>query len=140
MCTLKELTAHAVMRAGGPKKAAGLLGVSETEISYWCNQDHTRYIPIDHLVDFDAYVDDLFLKDWAAKRGFDLVARELAENATANIFRVIGQFSKSGGELDCTALEAAADNHLTPTETRKIRECIRPVKDSIAELERFVAR
>lgn len=139
MCTLKELTAHAVERAGSRHDVAKMLGVSETELSYWCNQDNARYIPIDHLVDLDAHAGDLFLKDWAAKRGYDLTPRWSPEKSRTNIFRIIGQFSRAGGELDCTALEAAADNHITPTETRQIRECIRPVKDSIEALEHVIA-
>ena len=139
MSTYKELTAHAVMRAGGNIAAAKLLGVSAQEISNWCNLNLDRFIPIDHLVDLDAHADDLFLKSWAAQRGYDLVAREPDEKSENNIFKIIGQFSKECGELDCTTLETAADKHLTPTETRGIRERIRPVKDSIEELERFLA-
>lgn len=138
MSNLKELTAHAVVRAGGPIIAAKLLGVSTTEISYWCNQDHTRFIPIDHLVDLDAHADDLFLKTWAAKRGFDLVAR-VPDQRAAEVLDALAKFSKASGDLGFVALEAEADQHWTPNEIRNTREKIRPVKDSIEELERFLA-
>ena len=67
---LKSITRHLVNRVGGAKQAAHVCGVSETEISYWQNDHHDRFIPVDHLVDLDAAAGDLFLKELARMRGY----------------------------------------------------------------------
>jgi DNA-binding transcriptional regulator YdaS (Cro superfamily) len=134
---LKAILRHAIERVGGQIKAAQLLGVSTSEVSLWSNDNHSRFIPIDHLIDLDAAAGDVFLQDWARKRGYDLTPRE-PTSTKDNIFKIIGEFSKAGGNLDCTALEAAADNHITPNERRAIYDAIAPVRDSIDELERYI--
>lgn len=137
MSSLKAILRHAIERAGGQIKAAELLGVSTSEVSLWGNDNHNRYIPIDHLIDLDQQAGDIFLKHWARHRGYDLAPRD-ATPTKDNIFKIVGEFSKAGGNLDCTALEAAADNHITPNERRAIHDAIAPVRDSIDELERFI--
>ncbi len=137
---LKALTRHLVARVGGPKCAAQICGVSETEISYWGADHHNRFIPVDHLVDLDAAAGDLFLKDMARLRGFELVALESKQDAAANVFKAIGEFSKHGGELGFATLEAASDHKITPNEKRAIRDRMRPVKDALDKLENIIAQ
>ncbi len=138
---LKAITRHMVSRVGGPKHAASICGVSEQELSLWCNDSHTRFIPVDHLVDLDAAAGDLFLKDLARQRGFELVESEDPKQETAgNVFRAIGEFSKHGGELGFATLEAASDHKITPNEKRAIRDRMRPVKDALDKLENIIAQ
>ncbi len=136
---LKAITRHLVSRVGGSKCAAHICGVSETEIGYWKNDQHDRFIPIDHLVDLDKAASDLFLKEWARTRGFELVALDVQQNNAPSILNVIGRFSKNAGELDCVALEAASDGKISATERRRIRDQIAPVKDSLAQLENAIS-
>lgn len=70
---IKALSRHMVMRAGGAKKAANICGVTEGELSIWCNDRHDRFIPADHLLDLDQHAGDLFLKEWARIRGYELI-------------------------------------------------------------------
>ena len=133
--SLKAIVRHLVARVGGQITAGKLLGVSTTEISLWGNDNTTRFIPVDHLVDLDAAGGDLFLKHLARQRGYDLVKRDEQPGKAENVFNTIGQFAKAGGDLECITLEAASDREITPNEERAIRDRIRPVKDSIEALE-----
>lgn len=137
--TIKEVTRHMVDRVGGYQAAATICGVTKGEVSYWCNDHHDRFIPADHLMQLDAAAGDLFLKHHARQRGYDLVNRDTGCEAAANVFRVIGEFSKASGACAGVALEALADHEFTPNEKRAVREHLRPVKDSMDELERFLA-
>ncbi len=136
---LKAITRHLVSRVGAVKAAAKICGVSETEVSYWQNDHHNRFIPIDHLVDLDKAAGDLFLKEWARARGFELVAVDAPQNSAPSIVNIIGQFSKEVGELDCVALAAASHGVMTPAEKRRIWDEIAPVKDSLAQLENAIS-
>jgi DNA-binding transcriptional regulator YdaS (Cro superfamily) len=109
MTSIKAIFRHAVEKAGGRKATAELLGVGTPELSLWGNDDHERFIPINHLMDLDAATGDIFLRDWARKRGYDLTALEVSEPKD-NIYKIIGELSKAGGNLDCAALEAWSDN------------------------------
>jgi hypothetical protein len=139
MSSLKEIVGHAVERAGGQIPVAKRLGVSTSEISLWCNQNHNRFIPIDHLMDLDGAAGHIFLKYWARKCGFDLVGVDAAREAAANVFKTIGEFSKASGACAGVALEALADHEFTPSEKRAVLQHLRPVKDSVDELERYLA-
>lgn len=140
MCTLKDLTAHAVERVGGPIAAAKLLDVSTTEISWWCNPNHTRYIPFDHLVDLDSHAGDLILKALADKRGYDVTSRADKPAPETNIFHIIANFSKAAGVFACTVLEAAIDGVFSPNEKRKIAHSLRPVKDALGHVDDVALR
>jgi len=137
--SLKAIVRHLVERVGGQITAGKLLGVSTTEISLWGNDNNTRFIPVDHLVDLDAAGGDLFLKHLARQRGYDLVKREEQPNKADDVLRTIGQLARASGDLECTTLEAVSDHDLTPNEERAIRDRIRPVKDSIEALEQSFA-
>jgi hypothetical protein len=139
MSSLKEIVDHAIERAGGRIAVSKHLGVPASDLSLWCNKNHTRFIPIDHLMDLDAAAGDLFLKYWARQRGYDLVGRDTGREAAANVFRVIGELSRASGACAGVALEALADHDFTPTEKSVVHGHLRPVKDSIDELERFLA-
>jgi hypothetical protein len=140
MCSLKELTGHAVMRAGGPIPASKLLGVSPQEISLWCIEGNNRFIPLDHWVDLDAASGNLFLKELAHKSGFDLTARKVKPASTESVFHVIGKFSKAAGVFACTVLEAAVDGIFSPNEKRKILHAARPLKDCLDDVDHVTAR
>lgn len=117
---------------------ADFLEVAKSDVGYWCNDNHERFIPVDHLVDLDAVSGDAFLKEWAASRGYDLVKRDPVPDEAANILKIVGGFSKESGELVPLVLDAASDNHFTPAEKRLIRDNIAPVKDQLAALERAI--
>jgi hypothetical protein len=136
--SLKALMRHMVNLAGGAKAAAGICGAHEAEISYWSNDQHDRFIPVDHLTRLDQACDDLFLKEWARSRGFELTPREPAGEMPARVIAIMGHFAKEAGELGAIVLDAAEDNHFTPTEVRLIRDSIAPVKDLISALEKAI--
>lgn len=131
--TIKALTRHMVGLVGGPKVAANICDVSEAEISYWCNDNHTRFIPADHLMDLDAAAGNLFVKEWARS------ISEESKSSAASVIKTIGNLSRATGNLEHTTLEAAEDNHFTPNEKRRIRDNIAPVKDFISHLERAIS-
>jgi hypothetical protein len=139
MSSLKAIVKHLVERVGGAKQAAKLLGVSETEISYWCNPNHPRFIPVDHLVDLDAAGGHLFLKYLARQCGFDLIGSNRQADIEANVLHTLGDLTRSAGTLTGVMLEALSDQKYTTTEKRNTLPHLRPVKDSIDELERFLA-
>ena len=138
MCNGKQLKAilrHMVARAGGTNKAADLCGSPSSELSLWTNDESNRFIPVDHLLQLDARVGDLFLKEFARLRGYELVAGAANAGEGASIIRSIAELSRESGQLEFTTLEAIEDNHLTPAERRRIQDCIAPVKDKIGQLE-----
>jgi len=138
MCNGKQLKAilrHMVARAGGTNKAADLCGSPSSELSLWTNDESNRFIPVDHLLQLDARVGDLFLKEFARLRGYELIAIEEQPNASPTVIKSIAELSRTTGELEYTTLEAIEDNHLTPAERRRIQDCIAPVKDRISQLE-----
>ena len=51
----------------------------------------------------------------------------------------MAQVSKANGEFEYTTLEAAEDGKITPAEARRIRDCIAPVKDLIAQTEAAIS-
>jgi hypothetical protein len=137
----KAAVRHAVKKAGGPIVASEQLGVSENEISLWKNDHNLRFVPIDHAFDLDiAAGDDIILKTWARMRGYDLVSREAKLELADNVVKIVGRLAKAGGTLECSTLNAISDNRLTPNEVRVIRDDIVPVKDSLEQLERAIAR
>lgn len=140
MSNLKELTAHSIERTGSRQHVAKLLGVSETELSYWCNPDNTRYIPIDHWIDLNRASGNFFLKELARESGFDLVDRKAKPASTLGIFHIIAEFMKAAGHLAYTVLEAAVDGVFTPNERRKIQQAARPLKDRLDDIDHVTAR
>ncbi|WLB14790.1 hypothetical protein QIH87_50125 (plasmid) [Bradyrhizobium elkanii] len=88
----------------------------------------------------DEAAGDLFLKEWARQRGYDLSQREAVGEVPSRVIAIMGHFAKEAGELGSVVLDAAQDNHFTPTEKRLIRDSIAPVKDLISALERAIAR
>lgn len=135
---IKAIVRHIVDRVGGNLKAAELCGALKSDVSFWCNDHHDRHAPVDHLMILDEAADDLFLKEWALTRGYDLKPRQAHADIPAHVTKIMGHFAKEAGELSATVLEAAEDNHFTPTEKRLIRDSIAPVKDLISALERAI--
>lgn len=132
--SIKAMTRNLVGLVGGPKVAAKICDVSETEISYWCNDNHTRFIPIDHLMDLDAAAGNLFVKEWARS-----VSPDNKTDAAESLMRTLAQFSKHTGELEYTTLDALEDGQLTPGEKRRIRDHVAPVKNIISQLEAVIS-
>ena len=131
--SIKAMTRNLVGLVGGPKVAASICGVSETEISYWGNDNHNRFIPIDHLMDLDAAAGHVFVKEWARSVS--------PENKTSaeSLLRTLAQFSKHTGELEYTTLDAAEDGEITRAEKRRILDHVAPVKNIISQLETVIA-
>lgn len=129
---LKAITRHMVKLVGGPKSAAQICGVSETEISYWGNDNHDRFIPLDHLEDLNAAAGDLYLRELARTRGFDLVSVERRQNeAAVSLVRLMAQVSRASGEFEYTVLDAASDGDVNRNEARRIFDHIAPLEDLI---------
>ena len=131
---IKALVRNMVGLVGGPKVAAHICGVSETEISYWGNDSHNRFIPIDHLMDLDAACGNFFLKEWSRS-----ISPDNKQDAEASVLKTLAHFSRATGELECTTLEAFEDGQLSPAEKRRIRDHVAPVKNIIGQLEQVIA-
>ena len=131
---LKAMTRNLVGLVGGQEVAAKICNATQAEISYWCNDGHDRFIPIDHLIDLDAAAGNFFVKEWARS-----VSPECKTNSAASLLKTLARFSKSTGELECTTLEAAEDGQLTPAEKRRIRDHVAPVKNIISQLEGVIS-
>ena len=131
---LKAMTRNLVGLVGGQEVAAKICNATQAEISYWCNDGHDRFIPIDHLIDLDAAAGNFFVKEWARS-----VSPECKTNNAASLLKTLARFSKSTGELECTTLEAAEDGQLTPAEKRRIRDHVAPVKNIISQLEGVIS-
>ena len=132
---IKALTRNLVKLVSGPKVAAEVCAASQTEISWWGNDDHDRVIPLDHFMLLDKAAGYHGLKDIALKCGFELVPVEVKPVGAGSLLKTLAQFSKRTGDLEYTALDAAEDGHLTPAEKRRIRDRIAATKNTISELE-----
>lgn len=135
---LKALTRHMVARVGGQKVAATVCGCSVNDISLWGNDNSERFIPVDHLLLLDAAAGDLFLKEYAASRGYQLSGGDPKPLQTS-IIQTIADLSKVTGELECTALKAAEDGTVCPRERRDIFDLVAPVEDRISQLKALVS-
>ncbi len=140
MCNLKAELRRMVERAGGSKKAAEIADAPCSDMSLWTSDASSRFIPVDHLMrlDADARVGDLFLKEWARSRGYELVSLDIIQVIAPTVIKSVAELSRSSGELEFTTLEAAEDGHITPAERRRIQDCIAPVKDKISQLEKAI--
>lgn len=131
----KALTRRMVDLVGGPELAATICGVSVAMISIWTRDENERLIPIDRNERLNEASGDMYLEELAHSRGYALVPLKERPDETASVLRTIAQFSRHAGQLDCTTLEAVEDGVLTPSEKRKIRDDIAPVKNIISQLE-----
>lgn len=137
---IKATLRRIVDKIGNSKAAATICGARDCELSWWKLDHHDRHIPIDHLIRLDAAAGDIFLKEWAQARGYELTSvSRSAERAALCVIKSVGHLSKEAGELGFTVLEAAADSEITLAEKRRIRDDIAPVKEALAELERAIA-
>jgi hypothetical protein len=129
-----------IQLAGGERAAAAICGVSAQLVSNWQLDSHDKtFIPIYRLLDLDAAAGDLFLKEWARARGYELVSSGARPDSTESLLRTLAQFSKHTGELEYTTLDAAEDGQLTPAEKRRIRDHVAPVKNIISQLEGVIS-
>ena len=138
MSNLKAILRHMVARVGSSKRAAELCGAPGCDMSLWTSDESSRFIPVDHLLQLDAHVGDLFLKEFARMRGYELVASDTTPGQ-ASVIRSIAELSRESGQLEFTTLEAIEDNHITPAERRRIQDRIAPLKDKITQLEGAIA-
>ncbi len=135
MCDLNELLKdkidHAIRRIGKRHEVALMMGTSETELSWWCNKDHPRFIPLDHLADLNRLSGGWLMKELAHEMAIDA-----APARPQNIFQIIGNFSQACGHLAMVALRALADGVVTKTEAREVHHAARPVSDNLHDLNR----
>jgi hypothetical protein len=131
--SLKATLRHMVARVGTSRRAAELAGVPCSDMSLWTSDASPRFIPVDHLMDLDAAAGDLFLKEWARIRGYELIPLAHWQSTAPTLIKTIGEFSKAAGELECTTLKAAEDGRITPSERRHIQDCIAPCEDLLAQ-------
>ncbi len=141
---IKDLIRNLVKLVGGDdrgarKIAAHICGAGETDLSFWCNDDHSRVIPLDHFMLLDEATGYRGLKDIAHKCGFELVPIEVKPIGAGSLLKTLAQFSKRTGDLEYTALDAAEDGQLTPAEKRRIRDRIAATKNTISELEDVIS-
>lgn len=132
---LKQLTFRVIDKIGTRKEAADRLGVSMTELSYWCNQDHDRFIPVDHLVEADALSGHVFLRELAHRSGFELVPLKAAPIDTETAVEASADISKDAGELVHDVLLASPDG-INTREARAILAKVGEVRNSCNSLER----
>jgi hypothetical protein len=139
--SIKALTRHMVERVKNAKTAAAICGVSEMSISRWGNDDENQFIPVDHLIDLDAAAGDLFLKEWARQRGYEITPRSrIAPKPSVLASRARSERSpRRLANLASRFWRRLPITHLRPAEKRRIRDRIAPVKDGIAQLERAIA-
>ncbi len=136
---LKGFVRHLIQKVGGPKSAAEIIKRGRSEISWWQNDNHPRFIPIDCLVELDAVAGDIFLKEWARLRGYELTSRDAQANIAPSVIKAVAELSRHSGELEFTTLDAVEDGNITPAERRRIQDRIAPVKDKIAQLEAAIS-
>lgn len=137
--TLKELTERMVEAVGPRKDVAKHLGVSERDISLWCNPDHDRFIPLDHALDLDALAGDMLLQKLARDRGFELVPLKDRPVDTEAAMQAAADLSKDSGELVHDVYQASHDGIITPREARGLRSRMGQVFNRLHELDGALA-
>ncbi len=138
---IKATLRRMVARVGKATAASELCAAAGSDMSLWTSDASSRFIPIDHLMllDADAKVDDLFLKEWAYSRGYNLTPRDIKQSNAPTVIKTIAELSRASGELEYTTLAAAEDHIVTAAERRQIQNCIAPVKDRLAQLESAIS-
>jgi hypothetical protein len=139
---IKAVTRHLVDRVGGLQAAADICGTSKSEVSYWGNDNHDRFIPADHLVDLDAAADDIFLKEWARTRGYDLLAIEggaAQQAAIESAIRAGALVAQAATAVNFNIVDLLSDGHKSATDERLIRDRLAQLKDEIDRLERSIS-
>ena len=133
----KRATARAVKKAGTGVLVSEELGIAQSEISRYHNEETDRFIPIDHAFELDlAAGDDIILRTWAKARGYTLVPDEQREELAESVNKIVGKLAKASGDLEHTALEASADNKFTRNEDRDTDRKIAEVEDNLEKLKR----
>ncbi len=141
MCNLpdiKALTRNLVQLVGGPKQAAHICSASEAEISFWCNDTHTRVIPLDHFLLLDAATGNRGLAELSYNSGITRPAAAKS-NGPPSIIEILAQLSRATGELGYVTARAAEDNRFVPREKRSIRDHKSAVANVLHDLERVIA-
>ena len=134
----KELTERMVDAVGARKDVAKLLGVSQNDISQWCNPDHPRVIPLDHAVDLNAMSGDILLQKLARDRGFELVPLKERPVDTEAAMQAAADLSKDSGELVHDVYQASQDG-ISPREARELRGRMGQVFNRLHELDGALA-
>ncbi len=135
----KELTERMVDAVGARKDVAKKLGVSDKEISLWCNPEHDRFIPLDHLADLDAMAGDIFLSELARRRGFELVPlKRLPADIEAAVEAAV-DMAKDAGDLTHEVYDAQRDGDISNNEERVILAKLGRVYNDGHSLERALA-
>lgn len=123
----KELTDRMIDAAGSRKEVAAVLGVHVNDLSNWCNPNHERVIPVDHMVDLDALADRAdgvikhrFLRELARTCGFELVAMEDDQPDTAQLLDAVAEVVKHSADLNHETIAALRDGKLSPNEARSL--------------------
>jgi hypothetical protein len=146
---IKSFTRNLVQIVGGPKEAVRICNqalekagadskVTLAEVSYWCNDAHDRFIPLDHFIDLDAAAGGRGLKELAQKAELEAARINAKPNRAQSILRTIAELSRRAGDLEYTTIDAAEDGELTPAETRRILDRAEPLKNIIHQLVEVV--
>ncbi len=152
MCNLpdtKAIIRNLVELVGGPEAAAKICNdaqqkagkesrVSQAEISYWCNDNKDREVPMDHFLQIDAEAGFMGTAEIAYRCGITRPTNA-KPNRTLSTTKAVAELSRAAGELAYTALDAAEDGQLTPAEKRRIRDRAAPLKNIIHALEEVIA-
>jgi hypothetical protein len=141
--SLKELTDRMIRAVGDRKDVAKQLSiggrrVSENDLSQWCNKDGPRFIPLDHLLDLDALAGDIFLKQIASLRGYELARADRAVASGETAVEAAADIAKESGALVHDVLAAAHDG-ICPREAREIRSKMGQVFNQLHKLDGALA-
>jgi len=109
-----------VAEAGERKDVAKALSTSATMLGRWIDPKHAHFIPMDDLVLLDEMAGDIFLRDLARMRGFELVPVDRKPIALESALAAAADISKESGELVHNVYEAAKDG-ICPREARELR-------------------
>jgi hypothetical protein len=122
---LKSITRFLIGPVRGSRAVvAKLLGVSNPEVTYWCEDRYNRFIPIDHLYELDAQRGDLFLKAWAERRGYQLTQAERVAPEAADMSSLAGDIAMLAGSTAHEIIERGKDGEYCVNDARAIRDCI----------------
>ncbi|MCS3690918.1 helix-turn-helix domain-containing protein [Bradyrhizobium elkanii] len=136
---LKAITRHMVALVGGPKMAAHICDVSEMQISYWCNDNHDRFIPLDHLMQLSNATGGEFLDLLARLSGHELIRKDVRTTVDKDhVLHFIGNFTRHVAAFSAEVIEAGSDGIYTPNECRRIFDTAVPVKDGMTQIERAI--
>jgi hypothetical protein len=119
----KRLVRLAIHKAGGNVAAAEWTGFSGSELSLFANDRADKHISFWRAMVLDEAADEVMLKSWARRRGFELVTSDQKTELAHNVTKLVGKLAHASADLQSTALDAVADGKSTPNEIKQTETC-----------------